>query len=60
MITLLILSTLYTIIAGLIHYKMYKDMNIFEYDPKLWTIVFVCTFTYSLTFGIIMITKHCP
>ncbi len=60
MITLTVISVLYTIFALLRFKKLHGTYEIFSEPAKLWTIMIVLSFSYSLIVGIGLILKYLP
>lgn len=60
MITLTIISTLYSIFGLMRFKKLYGNYDIFDKDPKLWLILLVITISISFAMGILFIIKYLP
>ena len=60
MITLTIISTLYSIFGLMRFKKLYGNYDIFDKDPKLWTMLLLFTTIFSLTMGMFFIIKYLP
>ena len=60
MITITILSTLYSIFGLMRFKKLYGNYDIFDKDPKLWTMLLVFTTIFSFAMGICFILTYLP
>ena len=60
MITLTIISILYSIFGLIKFKKIYGHYTMFDEDPKLWTMLLLFTTIFSLTMGMFFIIKYLP
>ena len=60
MITITILSTLYSIFGLMRFKKLYGHYTIFDEDMKAWTFLLAMSIIYSSIMGIILIVKYLP
>jgi len=60
MITLTIISILYSIFGLMRFKKIYGNYNIFDEDMKLWTLLVGFSTIYSSLMGIVFIVKYLP
>ena len=60
MITLTILSTLYTIFGFMRFKKLYGNCDIFDQDPKPWIILLLFSTVFSFAMGICITLKYLP
>lgn len=60
MITLYIISVLYTIFGNIRFKKLYGHSNIFDENPKLWTLTLVFSMVATFVIGAFLIVKYLP
>ena len=60
MITLTIISVLYSIFGLMRFKKIYGNYDILDQDPKPWTIILVFTTIFSFSLGIYYTLKYLP
>ena len=60
MITLTIISTLYSIFGLMRFKKLYGHYNVFDEDMEPWTMILVFTIIFSFAMGISLIIKYLP
>jgi hypothetical protein len=60
MITITILSTLYSIFGLMRFKKLYGDYEIFDQDPKPWLMILVISICFSFAMGIYYSLKYLP
>jgi hypothetical protein len=60
MITLTIISTLYSIFGLMRFKKLYGNYNIFDEDMKVWTLLLSMSIIYSSVMGMVFIGKYLP
>jgi len=60
MITLAIISIIYSIFGLMRFKKIYGNYNIFDEDMKLWTLLVGFSTIYSCLMGIVFIVKYLP
>jgi hypothetical protein len=60
MITLTIISILYSIFGLMRFKKLYGNYNIFDEDMKVWTLLLSMSIIYSSIMGMVFIVKYLP
>ena len=60
MITLTVLSTLYSIFGLMRFKKLYGNYDIFDKDPKLWLMLLVIAISNSFAMGIYYTLTYLP
>ena len=60
MITLYIISVLYTIFGTIRFKKLYSHTNLFDEDPKLWTFILLFSIVVTFVIGVFLIVKYLP
>jgi hypothetical protein len=60
MITLTIISILYSIFGMMRFKKLYGHYTLFDEDMKAWTLLLVMSIVYSGVLGITLIVKYLP
>ena len=60
MITLYIISVLYTIFGTIRFKKLYGHTNLFDEDPKLWTFILLFSIVVTFVIGVFLIVKYLP
>ena len=60
MITITILSALYSIFGLMRFKKLYGNYDIFDQDPKLWTMLLVIAISNSFAMGIYYTLTYLP
>ena len=60
MITLAIISIIYSIFGLMRFKKIYGNYNIFDEDMKAWTLLLAMSIIYSSLMGIVLIIKYLP
>ena len=60
MITLTIISIIYSIFGLMRFKKLYGDYDIIDQDPKLWIVLLLFTTVFSAAMGMVFIIKYLP
>jgi len=60
MITLTIISALYSIFGFMRFKKLYGHYTVFDEDMKAWTLLLAMSIVYSGVMGIVLIVKYLP
>jgi len=60
MITLTVLSTLYSIFGLMRFKKLYGNFDLFDQDPKPWIILLLFTTVFSFAMGMFFSLKYLP